>query len=263
MLSKKGRGMPDHAAASPSKRLKNNLSDLFLSNQVSGVRSKNLFEDAVSAGVADIGKLAKGGRRNAARDMLSLLMRKSKWPPLYYAHVNLWNYKTCQEEAQQIAFLLPHEIVGALLKYGSIEAIQNTCNVDDDSRSHLDSCKRELGVESLLGLGLWCDGVPCNWDRSESLEVITMNLPGLGDDYKRLRVPIAVVPKKFMIKEKTYDDIMGVIVWSLKCLAVNSYPAKRHDDTVFLLRRIRGARNVVAARLESTEFGLRYGATGL
>ena len=64
--------------------------------------------------------------------------------------------------------------------------------MDPLSKLHLQRCEREAGSR-LVGVGIWGDGAPYNWDRSESVEVFTMNLPGLSGKFGRLRIPIVAV----------------------------------------------------------------------
>jgi len=65
MLSK--RALPTELInADPSKRLRINLADLFLSNDVSGSRAQSLFADGVLAGAdhcRDLGKAGNFGRQ--------------------------------------------------------------------------------------------------------------------------------------------------------------------------------------------------------
>ena len=59
------RALPDREGMPPAKRLRENLTDLFLSNDVSGARAVSLFQDAAAAGapcVKDLSKAAGGGR---------------------------------------------------------------------------------------------------------------------------------------------------------------------------------------------------------
>ena len=53
----------------------------------------------------------------------------------------------------------------------------------DAAMNSFKNAKSELGVattEPILALGLWMDGVPCNWDRTDSLEVFSLNFPGIS-----------------------------------------------------------------------------------
>ena len=79
-----------------------------------------------------------------------------------------------------------------------------------------------------MGLGLWGDGVPCNWDRTESVETFALNLPGQNGKYKPLRMPIVSISRK-QISPHTFNDIMEVIQWSLCHCQVGAHPRRRHD----------------------------------
>ena len=79
----------------PSKKLKANIGDLYLSNQISAQRAQEIFEDIKDAGAgsADMKKLSKGldsdtaqklGKNpNASRDLGRRLLKRCPWPELY------------------------------------------------------------------------------------------------------------------------------------------------------------------------------------
>jgi hypothetical protein len=104
--------------------------------------------------------------------------------------------------------------------------------MDPKTLAHLQFCEEQAG-EQLLGLGIWGDEVPCNWDRSESVAVLGMNMPGLTGDFAKLRLPLTAVPHK-QVGENTWDDIFGVISWSLTLLATGSPCVERHDKKDWL-----------------------------
>eukprot|EP00969_Alexandrium_andersonii_P313585 13854598-Alexandrium_andersonii.AAC.1 len=70
--------------------------------------------------------------------------------------------------------------------------------------------KGGLPVGSLLGLGLWLDGVACRWDRSETLDCITMSFPGFPDRWRNVRLPLAVLEHKF-VSQHTMDDLLDIL----------------------------------------------------
>ena len=49
--------------------------------------------------------------------------------------------------------------------------------VDPESFRHLQECMRKDNVEKAIGVGLWFDAVPFNFDRNESVWEINMLLP--------------------------------------------------------------------------------------
>jgi len=94
MLSKRAKGY-DPSQLPPSKRFRKNLADCFLSNEITGARAQELFNDAQAAGTADVKDLAGGtSKSNAARNLKKKLVRYSKWPKPYIAEVRMKDPKT-------------------------------------------------------------------------------------------------------------------------------------------------------------------------
>ena len=116
-----------------------------------------------------------------------------------------------------------------MAKVSDKEKLLSTIGMEPRSKDHLQQVKQELQVEELLGLGLWIDGTPFNWDRTESLEIVSFNLPGVEGKFKNLRIPCTVIPKGWVATGETFDDILELIVWSLQHLALGIHPARRHD----------------------------------
>ena len=129
--------------------------------------------------------------------------------------------------------MLPHELVHTLYSHADPEVLMSVEGMNPGSQAHLQSAKTELGVADLLGLAVWGDGVPCNFDRTESLECFCLSLPGLPAAFKTFRVPLAAITKKFVIKGDTFDDILSIVQWSLEACALGVFPARRHDGAVF------------------------------
>ena len=120
---------------------------------------------------------------------------KMAWMPHYWAQVRVKNIKTGNEEWQWVAFHLPNEIVQVLQHTSLLEKLLETDGLDPVSLEHLDACEEEAGCP-LLALGLWGDECPCNWDRSESLAVLSLSFPGLTGAYAKIRIPIACFGEK-------------------------------------------------------------------
>ena len=83
-------------ALNPSSRLRNNLEDLFLSNQVSGERAESLMVDAQLARASNFTdwkpKAGKLGKSNtASRGLRRKLDRYSLWPKLYWAPITVYD----------------------------------------------------------------------------------------------------------------------------------------------------------------------------
>ena len=113
--------------------------------------------------------------------------------------------------------------------------------MDPKTKAHLDRCQIEAGCP-LLAMGLWGDGVPVNWDRSESVDTVALNLPGQGGEFKALRLPICALNHK-QISVNTYNDIFEVTAWSFQYLAAGVRPGARHDNSKWLESDVRRAKN--------------------
>ena len=93
-----------------------------------------------------------------------------------------------------------------------------------------------MGVDAstIIATSLWGDGVPMNFDRKQSLEVLSFGLPGLEGIVHNIRFPITVVPKKYVAKGCTKDDLLTVIAWSFQHLGACIMPSARHDGEPWL-----------------------------
>ena len=214
------------------KRLKMNIIDLYATNTVSAARTQELLNDAADAGVRPCRRLRRkqrGCEKNVARDLKRKLLKNCAWPSLYIAGVRVWDTKMSCEVRRQMSFLLPHEVLSALARHGDSEHMYDTRRLDPNSLAHLRHCEQQAHGR-LVALGLWGDGAPCNWDRTESLEVFSLNLPGLDGEYRTLRVPIVALSKKNVASQHTFDDILNVVAWSLRCAATGTFPEARRDQ---------------------------------
>ena len=163
-----------------AKRLRLNIADLFLSNEVSGARAAALFEDAGAAGGAHVQDWRTlGHQKHRHRNLLTRLRMRSKWPKEYYAGIRVWMRSTQAVEVQHEPFLLIHQILDAigqrsgdrLLDHGGLDGYVRSEFVSSCARLRLDG-------GDTVPLGLWCDGVATKWDRSESVEFVTLDFQG-------------------------------------------------------------------------------------
>ena len=157
---------------------------------------------------------------------------KMAWMPHYWAQVRVLNVKTQKEEWEWMAFHLPHEIVQVLQQTSVLEKLLAADGMDPVALEHLDSCEQDAGCP-LLGLGLWGDECPCCWDRSESLAVLSLSLPGLSGANSTIRIPITCFGEK-QKGPNTWQDIMSVVKWSLDILATGQPADTRHDGSPWL-----------------------------
>lgn len=237
MFSK--RPLPEDRLNLPKeKRLRSNMGDLYLSNEVSGQRTQTLMDDAHDAGVQGFRRLAatpsaSSTGKNLARNLRRKLV-KGHWPKPYYARVRVWNKQQQREMYSWLAITLPHEILAIMYKYNihALDKLLQTSNMSASTLANFAAVKRELQEDRLVGMSFWCDGCPANWDRTESIEVWALSFPGIPE-FQALRLPITVISKKYCIGEHTFDDILEILAWSMKHCAGGIFPSCRHDMSSF------------------------------
>lgn len=216
-----------------AKRFRANLSDAFLSGEVSGQRSHSLFSDAMDAGAANVSDLAGNHQpgMNSARDLLRKILKQHQWPKLYWASIPCWSEKEQKEQEELLPFLLPHEILHQFNEYSDISDLRNLESLPTEDMAVLqqgaDILKTEAGT--FVPLGVWMDGVPCNWDRSQSLNVLTLSFPALQGSKRNIRIHLFGLKQHFVVKHRTMDAMMKVLCWSLECLFLGIMPSHRHD----------------------------------
>jgi len=99
------------------------------------------------------------------------------------------------------------------------------------SLSHLQSCEEKAGHE-LVALGLWGDGVPSQWDRTQTVEAVSLNLPGQSGKWAPMRLPVTAFPRG-CVSDHTWDDVLSVVAWSLHHAAAGVHPSCRHDGSAW------------------------------
>ena len=83
------------------------------------------------------------------------------------------------------------------------------------AKKHLAYCKQQLQKDEVIGFGLWGDGCPVKFDRSQSLEVFAFNLPGAGEgELNNMRWPVTGVHKHFCLTPDSLDDILESVLES-------------------------------------------------
>lgn len=232
MYKKRGIGY-NPEELSPSKRLRENLKDLFLSNEVSGERMQEIFKDSETAGLPGFRRLASAGggnSKNIHRDLLKAVLHGCPWPALYHVDVPTWCPRTKKMLVSKIPFMLPHELVRLVWDRSTPEELLKGGGLSSVASGHLEFVGRTVGGP-ILGLGIWMDGTPCNWDRTESVETISMSFPGLQGQGGLIRIPLTAVLKRHFAKRTTADALFSVLAWSMDCLIKGVMPTVRHDGS--------------------------------
>ena len=177
MLSKHHRAY-DPSETSAAKRLRLNVSDLFQSNAVTGKRTQELINDAAAAGVDDCTPWKKRNTSNTARYLGTAMLENIQWPKFYEVEVACKNPRTNKTVKQKVKVMLPSEVLSAIHSRSDPDLLYSRKDMDPKTLEHLEKCEAEVG-QKLIALGLWGDGAPCNWDRTESIEVFSWNILGL------------------------------------------------------------------------------------
>jgi len=231
MLSKRQRPYdPDTLTA--SRRLRQNLGDLLARNELPATRIGEVVNDIHGVAPTELRDLQGPVGGNTARKLRSSFLKRSAWMPDYIAELRTWNPKAQKVVKEKVPMQLIHEVVAVLLKHGFRVKLIATDGMDPLTLEHLQHCEAEAGCV-LLGVGLWGDGAPTQWDRSESIDVISLSLPGLGGEFKNLRIPLIVLPHSRVCKD-TWEDVFSIFKWSLTILATGVWPSARHDGSHWL-----------------------------
>ena len=177
--------------------------------------------------------------RNAARDMLRRCLRKSQWPEIYEAEIRVWDEKLNVTKYAKVAFMLPHEILNSLFKKNPKFNFEDLTAAAESVRQHCRDVTEGYG-QTMIPMALWCDGTPYSWDRTSSLEVIMMSLPGLG--------PPNSTPKNCIAKGETFEDIWEIMAYSCRCLFLGKMPTLGHDGSQLKAGRAKVAGHTIPHR---------------
>ena len=233
----RGEGAASSSATAAEVEFQDDVEDMFADNLISGARASILLEKARRCGIRLATKaikkapgLTKKCKKNLARNLRRRIRKHDKWPEPYWFEARVWNRKKDKEEIKKICILLPSEILETIWKFGLAEVLLGDANYDKLTKDHHAWMKQQLGVQELLGFGLHGDGVPCNYDRTESVMVTSINLPGLTGRNGRLRIPLIILPDH-TISDNTFDDIYEVIAWDMRSLLTGARSICRHDGS--------------------------------
>ena len=223
---------PASSSSDGASKFRKSLANLFLSNKLSALQTKDLASGATTAGAAGSEDLGKSTHpKNVHRDVLRVFLKDSPWPLEYWAPVELMDPETCELHTVDFPFLLPHEVLHHLLKTNG-HALQSYAA---DPNSPLggvvrDSCSRTgLDPTTVLPIGLHGDGAPFAAKMRDSLEQFSWNLCSQPTS---TRIAFTAIPKKF-VGPRTMEHILSVFTWSMKCLKEGTMPSCRHDGTDF------------------------------
>lgn len=208
-----------------------------LSNNSSAVEIHKDFKsasDAGAGGAADLLKSKPG--KNSRRDLMNKVLRDNEWPGLYWAQVPMARPKSGKRELVWLPFLLPHEWLPLYCKESGAYEDLEPADADEDLQERLLKLQQQLQAPFLVGLGLHGDGVPIGGTlREESLDCFNVNMV-TSKKHSGLRVPFTCTHLSWSITDETFEVVMAVFCWSLRCLAAGRKPTSRHDGSAWLTR---------------------------
>ena len=221
---------------------RNHLLDLWAKNKQSAKTIHEIADLSQNAGARGVQKLAKVGAsgkhpQNMARDLLRMALVNCTLPPLYWALIPCWNDTTSTCDDIWLPFLLPHELICALISSGSIgmAMLVNACtyamkNLQDEVCNKLGKNK-----DTHIIFGLHGDGVPMQ-KNGQTVECFSLNFPFIPACERLLW---GVLEKRFFCKcgcggRHTLDPIFELFVWMMRLCDLGSWPSGRHDKRAWL-----------------------------
>ena len=225
------------SATAPEVEFEDDVTDAYAENAISAARAAGLLAKAQAAGVKlatkcikKIPGVNKKFAKNCARNLKRAFRKNDKWPDPYLFEARAWDRVKDTEVTKKICILLPSEVLDVIWKYGVKEVLLGTDKYDKLTKDHYEYMKRMLNVQELWGFGLHGDGVPCNYDRTESVCLTSINLPGLTGRNGRLRIPLIILPDS-CISENTFDDVYEILAWDMRNLLSGARAECRHDQS--------------------------------
>ena len=220
----------------PEVEFQDDVEDLFADNTISATRTATLLRKAQDAGIKIASKVIKKAlhgvgkkfQKNAARSLRKEIRKDDKWPDPYWFDARVWSRKLDKEITTKICILLPSEVLEVIWTFGVKAVLLGTQHYDKLTKDHLEWMKQQLNVTDLWGFGLHGDGVPCNYDRSESVMLSSLNLPGLTGRNGRLRIPLCILPDH-CISDNTFDDVYEILAWDMRSALSGVRHECRHD----------------------------------
>jgi hypothetical protein len=224
---------PENNEGTADGRLRQGILNRFLLNGLSAEETQQWLNDGAACNLKAFENYTGViGGKNTHRNLMKKCMRHAKgWPNMYHANITVLNKRTNRATQKPVALLLPHEILHCMAVDSNISHLCSTTRLSVEDKLHYDR-HAALWGGSLVPVGLWMDGTPCNFDRSDTLESVTISLPG-NEALEQMRIPICGVLKRHMVNEQTIDDILAVVAWSFRCAADGHFPVRRHDGSPF------------------------------
>ena len=233
MLSKHGKAW-DEKQLGPAYSHARRIEDLVADNLISCNQGQRLLNGAAEAGIPELSSKKRKSTiaQNAARAWKHTRLKKRFWPDVYTFNAPVYDPKTKSTKESELSVWLPLELLSMIFHLGDKAVVGGVEQMDPETLKHLNHLQAKFDLPDLIGTGLHGDGIPNNYDRTESCYGVTMNLPGVGGKWGRMRLPIFVGPAAHILPE-TMHVLLDVIAWSYRHAQAGVNPATRHDGTPF------------------------------
>ena len=224
----------DRSVLGPAYSLGRNIEDCVSNNLISAAQGQDMINDAVASGVRQLGPKKRSSTvTNAARTWKRARLSKTFWPKTYTFKAWVWCPRSKQHQQMDVSIWLPHELLHMLVSLGDLSIISSTEQMDPQTKRHLESQKLKYGIPNLIGVGMHGDGIPNNYDRTKSCYGVTINLPGVGGKFSRMRIPVSVGPSE-RLTDRSMHDINEILAWSFRHALAGTWPERRHDGSPWL-----------------------------
>lgn len=214
------------------------LRTFFIENRLSALEISRLASSGQRAGargVEDFASIGASGRhpQNMARDLFRHILRGVTWPAPYWLQVPARN-KDGDECMAEVPVLLVHECLQHILEATPAEDLARYRPRADREPWLLDLVTdwcAEFGLPSdqVYPIGFHGDGVPYTAKMGDSMEQMSWNF---GTELAGPRVLFAAVPKSLSTND-TFQSLLQLFAWSMRCMVAGAWPTARHDLTPF------------------------------
>ena len=181
-------------------------------------------------------RVAKIDPHNAHRDLVRALSRRQArdQPPLYEVDIPLWNADLARCEVARVPMLLPHEFLNHLGEGKTEQYTSTSREISERLRDWKVRTNCATQGPPIAPLSVWGDTAPFNHGHDS---VLLLLWSGLGEQWRRRW--IALLTKGSLCQcgcggLHTLDHIWSVVAWSLRALAVGTFPATDHLDQPFV-----------------------------
>lgn len=165
---------------------------------------------------------------------MTALLQGCEAPPMYWVSVPVKDKALGVQTIAEIPVLLPHEYMHHLVKKAG--GLTSKFQVTDATGQHMAAAVEawcsQFGIDkgAVIPIGLYGDGVPFKAKMRDSLEQFSWSFCVQPD---APRILYTAIPKSAVAGKVTWDALLGVFAWSMRCMFGGLWPSKRHDGTEF------------------------------